>query len=105
LFVLKQLMTTKLSESDAPTFATTGITRPMVNLIECVVATLAANKRRRWAMSTMTKFAISAAIILSTAFSALAEGKPGATREQAASSGTGVAAYDRSGGIVSGDWR
>jgi hypothetical protein len=95
----------KLSESDVPTFATTGITRPIVDLIGCVVAKQAANKRRRWAMSNVTKFAISAAIILSTAFSALAASKPGATREQAASSGTGVAAYDRSGGIVSGDWR
>jgi hypothetical protein len=56
-------------------------------------------------MSNVTKFALSAAIILSTAFSALAASKPGATREQAASSGTGVAAYDRYGGIVSGNWR
>jgi hypothetical protein len=56
-------------------------------------------------MSNVTKFALSAAIILSTAFSALAESKPGANREQAASSGTGVAAYDRYGGIVSGNWR
>ena len=56
-------------------------------------------------MSNVTKFALSAAIILGTAFSALAESKPGATREQAASSGTGVASYDRYGGIVSGEWR
>ena len=56
-------------------------------------------------MSNVTKFALSAAIILSTAFSALAESKPGTTREQAASSGTGVASYNRYGGIVSGDWR
>jgi hypothetical protein len=28
----------------------------------------------------------------------------GATREQAASSGTGIAAYDRDGGIVSSQW-
>ena len=56
-------------------------------------------------MSNVTKIALSAAIILSTAFSALAASKAGATREQAASSGTGVAAYDRSGGIVSGNWR
>jgi hypothetical protein len=53
-------------------------------------------------MSNVTKIALSAAIILSTAVSALAAG---ATREQAASSGTGVAAYDRYGGIVSGNWR
>jgi hypothetical protein len=51
-------------------------------------------------MSNVTKFALSAAIILSTAFSALAASKPGATREQAASSGTGVASYDRYGGIA-----
>jgi uncharacterized low-complexity protein len=56
-------------------------------------------------MSNVTKFALSGAIILSTVFSALAASKPGATREQAASSGTGVAAYDRYGGIVSGKWR
>jgi hypothetical protein len=77
----------------------------MVDLIGCVVATLAANNEGDRTMSNVTKFALSAAIILSTAFSALAASKPGATREQAASSGTGVAAYDRSGGIVSGDWR
>jgi hypothetical protein len=46
-------------------------------------------------MSNVTKIALSAAIVLSTAFSALAASKPGATREQAASSGTGVASYDR----------
>ena len=56
-------------------------------------------------MSNVTKFALSAAIILSPAFSALAASKPGATREQAVSSGTGVAAYDRYGAIVSGGWR
>jgi hypothetical protein len=56
-------------------------------------------------MSNMTKIALSAAIILGTAFSALAASNAGASREQAASSGTGVAAYDRSGGIVSGHWR
>jgi hypothetical protein len=55
-------------------------------------------------MSNVTKIALSAAIILSTAFSALAASNAGATREQAASSGTGVAAYDRDGGIVSGHW-
>jgi len=82
-----------------------GITRPFVDLIEWRRHSAAANKRRRWAMSNVTKMALSAAIILSTAFSALAASKPGATREQAASSGTGVAAYDRYGGIVSGNWR
>jgi hypothetical protein len=55
-------------------------------------------------MSNLTKFAPSAAIILNTAFSALAASKPGPSREQAASSATGVAAYDRYGGIVSGNW-
>ena len=56
-------------------------------------------------MSNVTKIALSAAIILSTAFSALAASNAGATREQAASSGTGVPAYDRCGSIVSGRWR
>ena len=54
-------------------------------------------------MSNMTKIALSTAIILSTAFSVLTAANAGATREQA--SGTGVAAYDGSGGIVSGNWR
>ena len=60
-------------------------------------------------MSNMTKIALSAAIILSTALSALtAANAGGVTREQARnapSSGTGVANYDRDGGIVSGNWR
>ena len=56
-------------------------------------------------MSNVTKIALSAAIILSTAFSALTAATVGATREQAASSGTGMAAYDRYGGIVSSQWR
>jgi hypothetical protein len=55
-------------------------------------------------MSNVIKIALSTAIILGTAFSAMAASNPGATREQAASSGTGVAAYDRYGGIVSGNW-
>jgi hypothetical protein len=55
-------------------------------------------------MSNVTKIALSAAIILSTAFSALAASNAGATREQAVS-GTGMAAYDRYGGIVSSQWR
>jgi hypothetical protein len=50
-------------------------------------------------MSSMTKIAIFAAIILSTAFSALTAANAGATREGAG--GTGVACYDRDGGIVS----
>ena len=56
-------------------------------------------------MSNMTKIALFTAIILSTALSALTAANAGASREQAASSGTGVAAYDRYGGIVSGNWR
>ena len=58
-------------------------------------------------MSNMTKIALSAPIILSTAFSALTVANAGVTREQArnaASSGTGVTNYDRDGGIVSGNW-
>jgi hypothetical protein len=55
-------------------------------------------------MSNVTKIALSAAIILSAAFSTLTASNAGAFREQAASSGTGVAAYDRYGGIVSGQW-
>jgi hypothetical protein len=56
-------------------------------------------------MSNVTKIAIFAAIILSTGFSALTAANAGATREQAASSGTGVPAYDGNGGIVSGNYR
>ena len=59
-------------------------------------------------MSNAKKVALSAAIILSTAFSVLTAANAGVTREQArnaASSGTGVANYDRDGGIVSGNWR
>jgi hypothetical protein len=56
-------------------------------------------------MSNVTRIALSAAIILSTAFSALTAANAGITREQAASSGTGVAAYSRDGGVVSGQWR
>jgi hypothetical protein len=54
-------------------------------------------------MSNVTKIAVSAAIILSTAFSALTAANA-AAREQGASSGTGVAAYGRDGGVVSGRW-
>jgi hypothetical protein len=56
-------------------------------------------------MSKYTKIALSAAIVISTAFSVLTAANAGAMREQAASSGTGVASYDRDGGIVSGNWR
>jgi hypothetical protein len=56
-------------------------------------------------MSNVTRIALSAAIILSTAFSALTAANAGATREQGASSGAGVPAYDQNGGIVSGNYR
>ena len=53
-------------------------------------------------MSNVTKFALSTAIILSTAFSALTSANAGFTRDQAVSQGgTGAACYDRAGGIVS----
>ena len=53
-------------------------------------------------MSNLKKIALCAAIILSTAFSALTAANA-ANREQA--SGTGAACYDRDGGIVSCNWR
>jgi hypothetical protein len=57
-------------------------------------------------MSNVTRIALSAAIILSTAFSALTAANAGVTREQANhSGGGGVPAYDRDGGIVSGTYR
>ena len=56
-------------------------------------------------MSNAKKIVLSAAIILGTAFSALTAANAGFTREQAVSSGTGVAAYDHDGGIVSSHWR
>jgi hypothetical protein len=57
-------------------------------------------------MRNMTKIALSAVIILSTAFSALTAANAAATREQAAhSGGAGVPAYDQDGGIVSGNYR
>jgi hypothetical protein len=53
-------------------------------------------------MSNVTKIALSAAIILSTAFSVLTAANAGFAREQAISQGgAGVACYDRDGGIVS----
>jgi hypothetical protein len=51
-------------------------------------------------MSNLTKIALSAAIILSTAFSALT-----AANAQPAGNGTGVPAYDRNGNVVSGYYR
>jgi hypothetical protein len=57
---------------------------------------------KEMAMSTVTKFALSAAIILSTAFSALTAANAGFAREQAVGQGgTGAACYDRDGGILS----
>jgi hypothetical protein len=56
--------------------------------------------------SNMTKIALTAAIILSTAFSALSTANAGAYREQAAhTGGAGVPAYDGDGGVVSGTYR
>jgi hypothetical protein len=55
-------------------------------------------------MSNVTKIVLSAAIILSAALSAVTASYAGAVREQARSSGTGVPAYDRDGGIVSSNW-
>jgi len=56
-------------------------------------------------MSNVTKIVLSAAIVLSTVVAAVTASNAGAVREQAASSGTGVASYDRDGGIVSGHWK
>ena len=70
----------------------------------CMVATTVP-QHGGMTMFRKTKIALSAAIILSTAFSALTTANAGVAREQAASSGTGVASYDRDGGIVSGHWR
>jgi hypothetical protein len=55
-------------------------------------------------MSNVTKIALSAAIILSTAFSALTAANAGVTREQARNASGTVANYDRDGSIVSGNW-
>jgi hypothetical protein len=57
-------------------------------------------------MSNVTKIALSAAIILSAAFSALTAANAGFTREQAiGKGGSGVAAYDHDGGVVSSQRR
>jgi len=56
-------------------------------------------------MSSVIRIALSATIILGTALSVLTPANAGASREQAAGSGTGVPAYDRSGGVVSGNYR
>ena len=55
-------------------------------------------------MSNVTKIALSSAIILSTAFSALTAANAGLTRDQARNAAGSVAAYDRDGSIVSGNW-
>jgi hypothetical protein len=83
-----------------------GIMRPYIDL--CRVCRRSADgepSKEIGQMSNLTKIALSTAIILSTAFSVLTAANAGATREQAASSGTGMAAYDRDGGIVSSQWR
>ena len=56
-------------------------------------------------MSNLTKIALCAAIILSTAFSALTAANASATRENAGSTVTGQACYDGDGGIVSCNFR
>jgi len=56
-------------------------------------------------MRNMTKIALSAVIILSTAFSALTAANASATREQAGSTVPGQACYDGDGGIVSCNFR
>jgi hypothetical protein len=56
-------------------------------------------------VSNITKIALSAAIILSTAFSALTAANAGVTTDQARNAaGSGVAAYGRDGGVVEGHW-
>jgi hypothetical protein len=53
------------------------------------------------AMSNVKRIALSAAIILCTAFSVLTTANAGVTRESAISQGgTGIACYDPDGGIV-----
>ena len=55
-------------------------------------------------MSNVTKIALSAAITLSAAFSALTAANAGLQRDVARNAPGSVAAYDRDGGIVSGNW-
>jgi hypothetical protein len=56
-------------------------------------------------MSNMTKIALSAAIILSAAFSALSVANAGVISQQArAHADSGVAAYTRDGSVVEGHW-
>jgi hypothetical protein len=56
-------------------------------------------------MSNLTKIALSAAIILSAAFSALTAANASTTTDQARNvASSGVAAYARDGGVVEGHW-
>ena len=55
-------------------------------------------------MSNVTKIALSAAIILSAAFSALTAANAGTITSQARNAAGGVAAYDRDGSVVEGHW-
>ena len=56
-------------------------------------------------MSNVTKIVLSAAIILSAAFSALAAANAGTITEQARNAASsGVAAYTRDGSVVTGNW-
>jgi hypothetical protein len=56
-------------------------------------------------MSIMTKIALSTAIILSAAFSALSVANAGVISQQARNhADSGVAAYDRDGSVVEGHW-
>ena len=56
-------------------------------------------------MSNMTKIALSAAIILSAAFSALTAGNAGTITQQARNAASkGVSAYTRDGSVVEGRW-
>jgi hypothetical protein len=56
-------------------------------------------------MRNMTKIALSAAVVLTTAFSVLTAANASATRENAGSTVTGQACYDGDGGIVSCNFR
>ena len=56
-------------------------------------------------MSNVTKIALSAAIILSAAFSALTAANAGAITQQARNAASsGVAAYASDGSVVTGNW-
>ena len=56
-------------------------------------------------MSNVIKIALSATIILSAAFSALTAANAGTITQQARNAASsGVAAYDRDGSVVTGNW-